>query len=100
MIRNLHGNLHGVLHGVLHDNLHSVLHGSNHNDDLRDDLRDDSGRGEPESVSGTDGGQHHGSEPRHGSCGGQRCGGCSSLYGGDCALHIHLSFYLGLDLLY
>ena len=37
-------------------------------------------------MSGTDGGQHRGSEPHHVSCDGRHCGGCSSLYGGGCVL--------------
>ena len=43
-------------------------------------------------MSGTDGGQHRGNEPRHGSCGGQRCGACSSWCGDGCVLHIRTSF--------
>lgn len=34
----------------------------------------------------TGSGQHHGNEPRHGSCGEQRCGDCSSLCGGGYVL--------------
>ena len=43
-------------------------------------------------MSGTDGGQHRGNEPRHGSCGEQRCGACSSWCGDGCVLDIRTSF--------
>ena len=85
-LRDLRGNLHDDLHDDLHDGPRGIHRGVLHN------AHDDHSRhGEPESESGTGGGQHRGSEPRHGSCGEQRCGGCSSWCGGGCVLDKHTS---------
>ena len=93
-LNSLRHNLRVLLRILRHDLLRTPLRVLLHDDsgglrilhDDRDVRSHGDDHGGPRTVSETDGSRRHSSETHQTSCDGQRCGGCSSWCGGDCAL--------------